>query len=160
MDGIPTPSPNSEIVRKAGVILFRRLPLANIVEYLLMNSSTGKQSWGPPKGHMEPGENNDQTAFREVKEETGLEEKNFRIVPDFDFEFNYKKCKKGINRTIITKIWLAEVIDPHCKITTSIEHQAYKWVPLNEAKDLLKTRGGYEEYRKCFEKCEEKIQSL
>ena len=36
--------------------------------------------WGFPKGHIEPGESNEQTAKREVLEETGIE---IDILPDF-----------------------------------------------------------------------------
>ena len=40
-------------------------------KYLLIRSQSG--FWGFPKGHMEPGETEEETAMREVKEETGAE---------------------------------------------------------------------------------------
>ena len=42
--------------------------------------------WGFPKGHVEPGETNEQTAIREVLEETGL---NIKILPDFVQKSDY-----------------------------------------------------------------------
>ena len=42
--------------------------------------------WGFPKGHVEPGETNEQTAIREVFEETGL---RIKILPDFVKKSDY-----------------------------------------------------------------------
>lgn len=42
--------------------------------------------WGFPKGHVEPGETNEQTAIREVLEETGL---HIKILPDFVQKSDY-----------------------------------------------------------------------
>lgn len=42
--------------------------------------------WGFPKGHVEPGETNEQTAIREVLEETGL---HIKILPDFVKKSDY-----------------------------------------------------------------------
>lgn len=42
--------------------------------------------WGFPKGHVEPGETNEQTAIREVLEETGL---HVKILPDFVKKSDY-----------------------------------------------------------------------
>ena len=41
-----------ELVRAAGFVLFRRVPA---IEYLLMQTSYGKNHWSPPKGHVDPG---------------------------------------------------------------------------------------------------------
>lgn len=42
--------------------------------------------WGFPKGHVEPGETSEQTAIREVLEETGL---HIKILPDFVKKSDY-----------------------------------------------------------------------
>ena len=54
-------------VKKCGVILFDK----NLHQVLLVK---GKQSqkWGFPKGHMEFGETEEETAVRELLEETGI----------------------------------------------------------------------------------------
>ncbi len=47
---------------------------------LLVQQNIGKQCWGLPGGLMEPGESIEQTAVREVREETGLDIRVTRVV--------------------------------------------------------------------------------
>lgn len=47
---------------------------------LLVKQNYGEQYWSLPGGVMEPGESIDQTAIREVKEETGLDVRLKRVV--------------------------------------------------------------------------------
>lgn len=123
-----------------------------------MQTSYGKNHWTPPKGHVDPGESDYQTALRETKEEAGFDEKDFRVVSDFKYELNYNVTnhRDGIKRPKIVTYWLAEMVDPNCKVTMSNEHQDYKWLPLQEAMAL----GGYKDFNECLQKCEDKIKSL
>ncbi len=53
--------------------------------------------WGFPKGHVEPGETPEETAIREVKEETGL---NVVILPGFEKKSEYTiqgKIEKSVS---------------------------------------------------------------
>ena len=63
-----------EVVREttSGGIVFRRNSLSNHVEILLIQDA--KNRWTIPKGHVEEGEEPKQTAEREIREETGLQE--------------------------------------------------------------------------------------
>jgi ADP-ribose pyrophosphatase YjhB (NUDIX family) len=63
-----------EVVREttSGGIVFRRNPQSNHVEILLIQDA--KNRWTIPKGHVEEGEEPKQTAEREIREETGLQE--------------------------------------------------------------------------------------
>jgi 8-oxo-dGTP pyrophosphatase MutT (NUDIX family) len=54
----------------AGGVVYRTSQ--NMVEYLLVQASHDHSAWVLPKGHIEPGEDPDQTAVREVHEETGV----------------------------------------------------------------------------------------
>lgn len=60
------------LLRKScGVLVYRDVD--SVREYLLVLQSGG--SWSIPKGHMEPGETETETALRELFEETGLNAK-------------------------------------------------------------------------------------
>jgi len=54
-------------MKKCGIILFD----VDLKKYLLVYGKKS-QKWGFPKGHMEQGETEEQTALREFMEETGL----------------------------------------------------------------------------------------
>ncbi len=62
-----------EVVREttSGGIVFRR-DANNALQILLIQDAKGR--WTIPKGHVEPGEEPKQTAEREIREETGLQE--------------------------------------------------------------------------------------
>jgi 8-oxo-dGTP pyrophosphatase MutT (NUDIX family) len=63
-----------EVVREttSGGVVFRREAKTDAVQILLMLDA--KNRWTIPKGHVEPGEEPKQTAEREIREETGLQE--------------------------------------------------------------------------------------
>jgi ADP-ribose pyrophosphatase YjhB (NUDIX family) len=63
-----------EVVREttSGGIVFRRNADTKQVEILLIKDA--KNRWTIPKGHVEEGEEPKQTAEREIREETGLQE--------------------------------------------------------------------------------------
>ena len=52
--------------------------------------------WSFPKGHMEEGENEVQTALREVKEETGL---------DIDLEGDFRQSVEYYPKPNVKKLW-------------------------------------------------------
>ena len=54
--------------RACGAVVYRGTERG--VEYLLIRQHDG--AWGFPKGHMDPGEREGQTALREIAEETGI----------------------------------------------------------------------------------------
>ena len=85
-----------------GAVVFRND--ANEKKFLLIRNKRSAH-WGFPKGHIEPGENNEQTAISEVLEETGI---NIRVLP------NFKKCSEYTIQGRIEKsvsIFLAETDD-------------------------------------------------
>lgn len=63
-----------EVVREttSGGIVFRRNAKSGQIEILLIQDA--KNRWTIPKGHVEEGEQPNQTAEREIREETGLQE--------------------------------------------------------------------------------------
>lgn len=155
--------PNTSValrsVLAAGFILYRRIPPENRIEYLLVQSSSGK--WGTAKGHVEAGETDYQAAKRETKEEVGLEEgKDFKVIPDFkcDVKYEVNNSRDGNKMKVVT-LWLAEVVNIQCVVTILPEHYNYKWLELKDAICFIGKRIGYKDWVSCLEKCQEKIQS-
>ena len=140
--------------RAAGLIIFRRMPQ---IQYLLMQTSYGKNHWTPPKGHLDPGENDFQAALRETEEEAGFTEEMLKIIPEFNVELNYevKSYKDGIVRPKTTIYLLAELLNPDKNmVRMSDEHQDFKWLPLQDAMDL----NGYKDFNEGLKKCQSKIE--
>ena len=103
--------------------------------------------------------------MRETKEEAGLDQSSFTVIPNFCCELNYKVTtyRDGIwtsrwhrERQKIVTYWCAELIDYNCQVIMSDEHQAFKWLPLEQTKKL----SGFKDMNECFDKCEAKINSL
>ena len=65
------------------------------IKYLLVCERSG--FWVFPKGHMEAGESDQETAFREVKEETGLD---ITFVPGFRVIDEHNLAREGRPHTI------------------------------------------------------------
>ena len=86
-----------------GAVVFTRLD--GEIRYVIMQSCEGV--YGFPKGHMEPGETEQQTALREIYEEVGL---HVRLLPDFRFTTDYPIVKKPGTMKHVT-FFLAEYED-------------------------------------------------
>lgn len=69
----------------------------NAPHYVLVESLGG--AWGFPKGHTEPGETEEQTALREIREEVGLEP---TLLPGFRLTDEYPlPGKPGVTKRVI-----------------------------------------------------------
>lgn len=118
-------------VVSAGIIVFRWVE--GEPKFLLLYRSQG--TWDFPRGRMEDGERSWQTAFREVREETGLRRNELAIHPNFKVheKFPYTSNDKKIFKVVI--FYLAETSQPRVRI--SAEHEGYGWFSFNEARRLL-----------------------
>lgn len=107
----------------AGVILVRNQSQR---EYLLLDYGS---HWDFPKGHIEPGEDPQTTAARELQEETGI--RDARFVPGFkeSMRYFYRKAGEGMLKVVI--FFLAET--PTGEVTLSPEHSGYLWLPYEKA---------------------------
>ncbi|MBV96285.1 Bis(5'-nucleosyl)-tetraphosphatase [asymmetrical], partial [Eschrichtius robustus] len=123
-------------LRACGLIIFRRCLIPKMdnaaIEFLLLQASDGIHHWTPPKGHVEPGESDLETALREAQEEAGIEAGQLTIIEGFRRELNYVAREKP--KTVI--YWLAEVKDYDVEVRLSHEHQAFRWLGLREACQL------------------------
>ncbi|XP_011140741.1 bis(5'-nucleosyl)-tetraphosphatase [asymmetrical] isoform X2 [Harpegnathos saltator] len=121
--------------RACGFVIFRRFQ--NTIQYLLMQTSYGEHHWTPPKG-----ESDMETAMRETTEEAGFVPSDLKIFDNAKQEMTYQV--NGVPKIVI--YWLAELLNPDKSVKLSNEHQAFKWLPLQEACDLAK----YSEMRKAL----------
>jgi 8-oxo-dGTP pyrophosphatase MutT (NUDIX family) len=71
----------------------------DIVEVILISRLGGKV-WCLPKGHVEPGESFQQTAEREVREETGVDAQVIKELGDVQYWYYDKWVKKRIFKTV------------------------------------------------------------
>ncbi len=111
-----------------GAVVFRRI----FEEYrFLLIKNKRSNHWGFPKGHMERGETQQQTAVREVLEETGL---HITILDDFSYESRYKigtKIEKRVD------VFLASTEDTQTVIQKE-EIEDYIWLRYPEALSTLR----------------------
>ena len=112
----------------AGVILFRRAPERH---YLLLHYGSGH--WDFPKGHIETGEDAEQAARRELKEETGISEVCF--VDGYKQSLRYFFRQKGIGIFKIVIYFLAET--DQSEISLSHEHIDFDWLSYEAAMERL-----------------------
>ena len=69
----------------SGAVVYRQGE--NGIEYLLLESQNKGHFWGFPKGHVEGNESLEETAIREIKEETQLElpiDTSFKVYTEYD----------------------------------------------------------------------------
>ena len=104
--------------------------------YLLLHYSAGH--WEFPKGTMEEGESKQETALRELQEETGLT----AIIDD-----NFEESIQYIYTDHHKVKWLKTVyffvgIATSTDVTLSHEHIDFKWLPYKQALDQLTYENG------------------
>jgi 8-oxo-dGTP pyrophosphatase MutT (NUDIX family) len=131
--------------QSAGVLIFRREGQKRL--YLLLDY--GKH-WDYPKGHIEPGETPQAAAWRELKEETGIESEQIRQVPGFGEKITYffRDKKKGLVRKSVI-FYLAETEAD--QVTLSHEHVGFEFLPF----DLAFTRLTFATARAVLRRAEE-----
>uniref|UniRef100_A0AC35EYU9 Bis(5'-nucleosyl)-tetraphosphatase [asymmetrical] n=1 Tax=Panagrolaimus sp. PS1159 TaxID=55785 RepID=A0AC35EYU9_9BILA len=118
-------------VRAAGLLVYR--PIKDGFEYLLLQASYPPHHWTPPKGHVDPGEDEWTAALRETKEEAGITSDQLEI--DKGFNYIQKYVVNGKPKTVA--YWIAKLIKP-MEVTLSHEHQKMQWLGLEESIALSK----------------------
>lgn len=124
------PSYNIECLYESscGAVVYRKIQ--NEIRYLLIKNKRSAH-WGFPKGHIEMGETKEDTALREVLEETGL---HIEIIDGFECQSKYKiqgKIEK------IVSIFVATTSDTNTIIQQE-EIEDYIWLTYDKANSLLK----------------------
>lgn len=131
----PPKAPRTKAVKEftAGGMVFRRTGTGSI-DILMIQDRLGR--WTIPKGHVEEGESLEQTAVREVGEETGLTKLAIKDKLD-KIHFFYRKEGKLIYMT--THVFLIEALgDTNALVPENSEGIVdAKWFPYAEALKLI-----------------------
>ncbi len=122
-----------EIVREptSGGIIFRR-GKKNGVEILLIQDA--KDRWTIPKGHIEKGETARETAEREIKEETGLQQMNVMNWLG-KIHFRYRRQQSLVLMT--TQIYLVKAEGDTDNLKKEEWMNGIGWFPATEALDMI-----------------------
>ena len=114
--------------RSCGAVVYRFIN--DEIRFLLIKNKRSAH-WGFPKGHIERGETCEQTAIREVREETGI---NIQIIPGFASKSDYNiqgKIEKSVT------IYLAKTNDVQTIIQRE-EIEDYVWYNYDKAMSTLR----------------------
>lgn len=117
------------VERSAGAVIFRRE--GKKIIYLLLHYEEGH--WDFPKGHIEKGEETEETVRREIEEEARISELTF--IPGFKETIRYFFQHKGKRILKFVAYLLAETRQK--EVTLSHEHVAHAWLPFGEAKGKI-----------------------
>ncbi|MCW2543718.1 MAG: ADP-ribose pyrophosphatase [Frankiales bacterium] len=110
----------------------------------------GRLLWSLPKGHLEDGESEEQTAVREVREETGIAGAVVGKLGIIDFWF--VADGRRVHKTVHHFLLLAT--DPEGGLELSdedVEVSEVSWVPVSELPELL----AYADERRLIERVPE-----
>lgn len=132
-----------------GFVLFRQLGEKRY--YLLMHYKAGH--WDFPKGHVEAGENEEQTARRELMEETRIS--RAAVLSGFRYEYVYEFGGRGRpERSKRVTFMLART--DQSEVRVSHEHRGARWLPYERAVKMVT----FENARKMLQSAEEFLQGL
>ena len=103
-------------------------------EEILLISPSGGDHWQLPKGHIEPGETLEETAVREVREETGVTGRTVARLPEIDFWFTQRGTTRVHKRVYL---FLLLFVEGNSANFDRHEVHAATWFPWSEALERL-----------------------
>jgi len=115
--------------RSSGIIVFRQEGEKRL--YLLLHYEVGH--WDFVKGNIDDGEDEMDTATRELKEETGITD--IRIINGFREKIVYFYKRDGV--LVRKEVTFFAGTTKESEIKLSFEHVGFKWAYYNEAMKIL-----------------------
>ncbi|MEP6601440.1 MAG: NUDIX hydrolase [Nitrospirota bacterium] len=139
----------------SGGIVFRPMGSAGVgvrlgggcyeVALIRVLRARGGTAWALPKGWVEQGEEPEQTAVREVREETGLQTRVLRKVDEISYQFYSRADHDRISKTV--HLFLLECLGGDTA-DHDTEVEEARWFPIEEAGQRLT----YKNEREALEK--------
>lgn len=123
-----------EVVKEptAGGVIFRRSPKNQEIEILLIQDA--KNRWTIPKGHIEEGESAKQTAEREIREETGLQQMK---VMNWLGKINFRYRRASSLVLMTTEIFLVKALGNTNKLKPEDWMNGIDWFSASGALDKI-----------------------
>ncbi|MDO8428004.1 MAG: bis(5'-nucleosyl)-tetraphosphatase [Candidatus Diapherotrites archaeon] len=129
--------------KSAGILIFF-LDAQQTPQYLLLHYPLGH--WDFPKGHVEQNETLEETALRELEEETGISKNQIAIISGFEQSLSYSYNHSGKKFFKEVTFFLAKTQTQTVKI--SREHINFTWLPF----ELAYSKLTYENAKNILEK--------
>lgn len=133
----------------AGGVVFRM----DVGQPLFLLIRDSYKNWGFPKGHIEPGEQPETAALREVREETGLDDLSIRSpidTIDWFFRFRGQLIHK------VCHFYLMETVDATTSPQRAEGITACRWTRFEEAQSLI----SYANARELLRRAQEMLAAL
>ncbi len=135
-------TPTEEETSAGGLVIdFDRDPISTVI--IGRYDRRGRMVWSLPKGHIEAGETREQTAEREIREETGITGRVLGELGAIDFTFvaDGRRIHKTVHHFILERTGGAISTD-------DVEVADVAWVALSDVQDRLT----YADERRLMEK--------
>jgi ADP-ribose pyrophosphatase YjhB (NUDIX family) len=94
----------------------------------------GESAWALPKGWVEQGEEPEQTAIREVREETGLNTRVLKKIDEISYQFYSRADHDRVSKTV--HLFLLECLGGNTA-DHDTEVEEARWFPIEEAGQWL-----------------------
>jgi bis(5'-nucleosidyl)-tetraphosphatase len=111
--------------KSCGAVIYRLTDGKRL--YLLLHYEEGH--WDFPKGHVEGGESEEQTALREIQEETGITQLEFALGFREMIAYSFRRGGERVPKEVV--FFLART-DTEA-VSLSHEHQGFAWLEYPEA---------------------------
>lgn len=131
--------------KSCGIVPFRQVD--GEIRYLVISSAvTKREHWEFPKGGVEKGEREVETALRELEEETGVSD--VEILPGYrePIRYIYRRQEGLVFKQVI--YFIGRVGDPTVNLRPE-EVKDYRWATYDEARTLLRHGNARELLYRC-----------
>lgn len=113
----------------AGGVVVKKTSAGETCICLILRDAHGREVWCLPKGHVEQGENFEQAAIREVREETGVSARVVKPLKGISYSFFDHESKERIFKTV--HFFLMEYIEGSLDDHDD-EVKRAEWVPVSK----------------------------